>query len=208
MKKAVLALAAAACLAFVSPAAAFDHFNNFNLSGNASAGAQPNTPLDASNSLEATMGTTLDAHAAATATLSIPGIPYVAKAQPVPAGVGVVKDMHAGVLDSWGTGVGIDPPIAVGETRHLHVAVASYGANPSHMTANAPHPFRASVNENHLVDESNFSNNEGPGPATWNGMKVIMMGEPNGCGKPLAPSTRPLGAGIAPTPAPTPVVPR
>src|SRR6266853_401443 len=74
----------------------------------------------------------------------------------------VVKDMHPGVLDAWGTGLGIDPPLKPGESRMLSVPVSYYSANPSHMTSAAPHPFRASVNDNHVVLESNFSNNAGP----------------------------------------------
>jgi hypothetical protein len=313
VKTAVVVLAAAVLLAVASPAAAFDHFNSFNLSGNASAGAQPGAALDASNSLAATMGTTLDVHAAATATISIPGFPYVAKAQPVSKGIGtvtvrfsvlcgpkaagtiavhqvvarmydsanqeipsasspenvsltftcpavatappqrsrpdlvltsfgfessancaytfsvgvknqggstwsgvepavVVKDMHAGVLDAWGTGLGIDPPLAPGETRLVKVTVQPYSANPAHMTANAPHPFRATVNDNHVVDESNFGNDAAPGPATWNGMKVIMMGAPNGCGTPKAGITARAGAvagangALAPAPTKVPTV--
>lgn len=102
----------------------------------------------------------------------------------------VVKDMHPGVLDAWGTGLGIDPPLKPGESRALSIPVSFYSANPSHMTSAAPHPFRATVNDNHIVDESNFTNNEGPGPATWGGMKVIQVGAPKGCPAPTRPVPR------------------
>ncbi len=93
----------------------------------------------------------------------------------------VVKDMHPGVLDAWGTGVGIAPPLKPGESKTILVPISYYSGNPKHMTANAPHPFQAVVNSNHIVDESDFTNNAGPGPATWNGIKVIMVGAPQGC---------------------------
>ncbi len=287
MKRAALVLAV--CLAAALPAAAFDHFNNFNLSGNASPGAMPNTPLGPTNSLEATIGYTLDQHDAAMVTVSLTGASYVSNPVKITKGVGtvkvrfsalcnpgtpatetvhevvlkmwdaaqkeitsatspqkvsltftcpatrvagagkpdlvltsfglqsygtcapgqmlfrfsvgvknqgtgtwpatqhpavVVKDMHPGVLDAWGTGVGIDPPLAPGQTKQMTVDVLYYAGNPSHMTGAAPHPFRATVNDNHVVDESNFGNNEAPGPATWNGMKVIQMGAPQGCPAP------------------------
>ena len=73
MKRIALVLAAV-CAALASPAAAFDHFNNFNLSGNASPGAFPNAPLTSANSLEATMGYTLDAHDTAQVTISMTGV--------------------------------------------------------------------------------------------------------------------------------------
>lgn len=99
----------------------------------------------------------------------------------------VVKDMHPGVLDAWGTGVGIDPPLKPGESRALSIPVSFYSANPSHMTSAAPHPFRATVNDNHIVDESNFTNDAGPGTTTWNGMKVIQVDKPKGCPAPTRP---------------------
>jgi len=102
----------------------------------------------------------------------------------------VVKDMHPGVLDAWGTGMGIDPPLKPGESRTLSIPVSFYSANPSHMTSAAPHPFRGTVNDNHAVSESDFGNNAGPGPATWNGMKVIEVGAPQGCPEPARPVAR------------------
>jgi hypothetical protein len=93
----------------------------------------------------------------------------------------VVKDMHPGVLDAWGTGIGIEPPIKPGESKTILVPISYYSGNPKHMTANAPHPFQAFVNSNHKVKESNYNNNAGPGPATWKGIKVIMVGAPQGC---------------------------
>jgi hypothetical protein len=125
----------------------------------------------------------------------------------------VVKDMHLPNPDDWGTGLGIDPPLKAGETRQFKVDVLYYAANPAHMTGGTPHPFRASVNDSHAVAESDFTNNLGPGPATWNGMKVIQMGAPEKCpktitGKPGI-STGPATGGRAPAPpTPTRAVPR
>ncbi|HVN76816.1 MAG TPA: CARDB domain-containing protein [Thermoanaerobaculaceae bacterium] len=94
----------------------------------------------------------------------------------------VVKDIHDGVGDAWGTGVGIDPPLKPGEVRRLQVPITYYSANPSHMGKACPHPFQAVVNSNHVVQESNFNNNAGPGPAVWHGFKVIMVC-PDACTK-------------------------
>jgi hypothetical protein len=306
---------AAVCAALASPAAAFDHFNSFNLSGNASPGAFPNTPLNAGNSLEATMGYTLDAHDAAQVTLSMTGVPYVAKAETITKGVGVVKirfsalcspttpatqTVHEVVLKmwdsgrkeilsahssenvsltftcpaaaagaalpdlvitsfglaSWGTacqpgqtlftfsvgvknqgnaawsgpgrpalfvadmhlpnpgefatGVAIDPPIAPGETRTIPVAVAYYTGNPGHIKTGAPHPFKVTVNADKKIAESNYTNNDGPGPATWNGMKVIEVGVPEACLPAPKPTLAPhlnIGAPgrVAPTPTMVPI---
>ena len=115
----------------------------------------------------------------------------------------VVKDMHPGVLDAWGTGVGIDPPLAPNASKNITVVVQAYAANPAHMTAEAWHPFRASVNDNHVVDESNFNNNIGPGPASYNGIPVIKMSPPNGC--PSVKKTQPRAAPPAPTPTLVPI---
>jgi hypothetical protein len=313
-----LVLVIAVCLAAAFPAAAFDHFNNFNLSGNASPGAFPNTPLGPTNSLEATMGYTLDAHDTAQVTISMTGVPYEAKAATITKGVGVVKvrfsalcnpatpatqtvnevvlkmwdsakneitsarsaekvsltftcpatavgvakpdlvftsygfeklgvcapgqmvyrfsvgvknqgtatwapdkrpvvvvkDMHLPNPDDWGTGVAIDPPIAVGETRQMKIDVLYYAADPAHMAAPGTHPFRASVNDNKVVDESRFDNNIAPGPVTWNGIPVIQMsGLPPNCPPPAKPTLAPrLSTGaagrvapLAPTPTPVPI---
>ncbi len=101
----------------------------------------------------------------------------------------LVRDLHPGVLDDWSTGIGIDPPIPPGQTRNIQVSINYYAGNPGHMTAGQPHPFQATVNPNHVLKESNFMNNAGPGPAVWNGVKVIMVGAPEACakGKPGAP---------------------
>jgi hypothetical protein len=93
----------------------------------------------------------------------------------------LVRDLHPGVLDAWGTGVGIDPPLAPGETRHLQVPIGYYFGNPGHMGA-LGHPFQATVNANHIVHEGNYTNNAGPGPAVWNGIRVIMV-FPEACKK-------------------------
>ncbi len=87
----------------------------------------------------------------------------------------VVRDLHPGIMDAWGTGVGIDPPLRPGESRTLQVPIKYYSANPGHMGKGCPHPFQAVVNSNRAVLESNFDNNAGPGPAVWRGIKVIMV---------------------------------
>jgi hypothetical protein len=310
MRSAVLA--AVVGLALASPAVATDHFNSFNLSGNASPGAVLNAPLTAANSLEATVGYTLDQHDSGMITISIPGSTYVDNAAMISKGVGTVKlrfsalctatspatktvtsvvlhmwdaskkeilsaqspenvsltfscaataasgkpdlvitsfglsswgsscangqtlftfsvgvknqgtgtwpagpnrpavvvaDMHLPNPDDFGTGVAIDPPLAPGETRNLSIAVLYYSANPAHIEAGAPHPFHATVNRNHVIAESDFSNNDGPGPAVWNGMKVIQVGVPPACGKPpLQPHVvQPPGRIAVPTPTPVPI---
>ncbi len=91
-----------------------------------------------------------------------------------------VKDLHPGE-PGWGTGVGIAPPLMPGKIKTILVPVFYMSNNPKHMTDNAPHPFQVVVNSNHIVNESDFTNNAGPGPATWNGIKVIMVGAPQGC---------------------------
>lgn len=98
----------------------------------------------------------------------------------------VVKDMHPGVLDAWGVGIGIDPPLQPGKSKTLVVAIPYYDADPTHMTAHAPHPFQAVVNPKHpgggySVVESNYANNAGPGPALWKGIRVIQVAGPKGC---------------------------
>jgi hypothetical protein len=57
----------------------------------------------------------------------------------------------------------------------IEVAIGYYSGNPSHMTLVQPHPFQAIVNPKHVVKESNYTNNAGPGPDVWNGIKVIMV---------------------------------
>ncbi len=305
------ALAAALGLALAAPAAASDHFNSFNVSGNASPGAILHAPLTAANSLEATIGYTLDQRATAMVTISIPGSTYVDNAATIAKGTGtvslrfstlctatspatqvvhqvvlhmwdaakkeilsaqspenvsltftcgaagggeragkpdlvitsfglsswgscqpgqtvftfsvgvknqgnaswsganpavVVGDMHLPNPDDWGTGVGIDP-LAPGETRQISVPIGYDAANPAHMTANAPHPFHATVNRNHVLVESDYANNEGPGPATWNGLKVVEVGAPEACLRPRPPQpgrVEPPGR-VAPTPTPVPL---
>ncbi|HQQ78722.1 MAG TPA: CARDB domain-containing protein [Thermoanaerobaculia bacterium] len=113
----------------------------------------------------------------------------------------VVADMHLPNPDSFGTGVAIDPPLAPGETRQVSVPITYYDADPAHIKAGAPHPFHATVNRDHKIAESNFANNDGPGPATWNGMKVINVGAPEACLKPAKPAP-----GRAAPPAPTPTL--
>lgn len=95
----------------------------------------------------------------------------------------LVRDLHPGVLDAWGAGIGIDPPLKPGESKALHVQIKYYSGNPSHMGKDCPHPFQAVVNPNHVVQESNFENNAGPGPALWRGGVKVIMVCPSACQK-------------------------
>ena len=94
----------------------------------------------------------------------------------------LVSDLHPGVGQNWGSGVGF-APLAPGQSTTISVPISYYSGNPSHMWKAAPHPFQAVVNSNHAIVESNYANNVAPGPATWNGQKVIMVGDPTGCPK-------------------------
>lgn len=113
-----------------------------------------------------------------------------------------VGDMHLPNPDDWGTGVAIDPPIKPGETRQIQVPVKYYAGNPTHMLTGGPHPYHAKVNRDKKIPESDFTNNDGPGPATWNGMKVIQVGAPSACQKAPAPIVTRAPAAPAPTPVP------
>lgn len=112
-----------------------------------------------------------------------------------------VADMHLPNPGEFATGIAIDPPIAPGQTRTIPVALSYYTGNPGHITTGAPHPFKVTVNADKKIAESNYANNDGPGPVTWNGMKVINVGAPEACLKPAKPA--PVRA--AP-PAPTPTL--
>jgi hypothetical protein len=91
----------------------------------------------------------------------------------------VVWDRHLGPPDPWGTAVAISPPLARGETRDIQFAIPYYAANPGHMVSDQPHPFQAIVNPNQHLKESDFTNNEGNGPGSWNGLNgLIMVGAP------------------------------
>ncbi len=67
-----------------------------------------------------------------------------------------VKDEH-GV--NWGNGAMLGA-IAPGATQTAEVPVNYLISDPSHMTADAPHPFKAVVDLPRIVDESNEGNNE------------------------------------------------
>ncbi len=95
----------------------------------------------------------------------------------------LVRDLHPGVLDNWGTGIGINPPLAPGKSTTIVVDMGYYAAIPTHMTADAPHPFQSSVGPSASDQSGTFTLHPGPGPAVWHGKKVIMVGAPKGCPK-------------------------
>jgi hypothetical protein len=114
----------------------------------------------------------------------------------------LVKDLHFGipVPDGWSVGIGLNPPLKPGESKTILVPISYYDADPAHMTTQAPHPFMAIVNRKkvdgtYVVEESNYANNAGPGPADWKGTKVILVDGPKGCAKkvkvPSLPAPRP-----------------
>jgi hypothetical protein len=121
----------------------------------------------------------------------------------------VVADMHLPNPDTFGTGMAVDPPLAPGQTRQMSIPVLFDASNPGHLKSGAPHPFQATVNRDHKIAESDFSNNAGPGPAVWKGLKVIQVGVPEAClkttkaGPPAGPG--PATGRVAP-PAPTPTL--
>ena len=95
----------------------------------------------------------------------------------------LVRDLKTSPAQDWGVGQGETYSLAPGATHTYTVAVGYYATNPAFMTTGAPHPFQATVNPNHTVPESNVNNDAGPGPATYQGHKVIMVGAPKGCPK-------------------------
>ena len=66
-----------------------------------------------------------------------------------------VKDQHH---INWGNGALLGA-IVPGGSRTVNVPVYYLQPDPAHMTAAAPHPFRAFVDPLHLVSESNEGNN-------------------------------------------------
>lgn len=92
-----------------------------------------------------------------------------------------VRDLKSS--PQWGAGDGETFALAPGASHAYSVAIGYDTANPHYMTTGAPHPFQAVVNPNHTVQESDYNNNAGPGPATYQGKKVIMVGAPKGCPK-------------------------
>jgi len=66
-----------------------------------------------------------------------------------------VKDQHH---VNWGNGAVLGA-IAPGGSRTVDVPVYYMQPDPAHMTAAAPHPFRAFADPLHLVNESNEANN-------------------------------------------------
>lgn len=82
------------------------------------------------------------------------------------------------------------PPIAPGQSEDVKVQIYYYLQHPGFMASASPHPFQATVNLDlpHQAPESNYANNEGPGPAVWMGKKVIMVA--TACGRGRAPRGR------------------
>jgi subtilase family serine protease len=64
-------------------------------------------------------------------------------------------------------------PLAPGRSQTVSIPIVYLRVDPAHMTAAAPHPFKAVVDPSRLVDESNEENNESA---------VINVGAPRGCG--------------------------
>jgi hypothetical protein len=94
-----------------------------------------------------------------------------------------ITDIHPGVGDSWGVGSSVNYPLAPGQSTTILIQIPYYTAHPAHMWTAAPHPFKAMVNRDHAITESNYANNTAPAPVVWNGQRVIMMGAPVGCPK-------------------------
>ncbi|HWE45548.1 MAG TPA: CARDB domain-containing protein [Caulobacteraceae bacterium] len=107
-----------------------------------------------------------------------------AGAMPVSEPLLLVHDLKSSPAQDWGVGQGETYSLAPGASHTYAVHMGYYTQNPAFMTTAAPHPFVAVVNPKHTLPESNFNNNEGPGPATYQGHHVIMVGAPKGCPKP------------------------
>ena len=82
----------------------------------------------------------------------------------------------------WFTSVALQP-LARGESRTVAAPVYFYIQDPAWMSAGSPHPFQATVNDNHMPVESDYANNAGPGTAAYMGKKVINVSPPKNCGK-------------------------
>lgn len=91
-------------------------------------------------------------------------------ASPAITGQALVQVMDQHPL-GWGNGalLGSIPP---GGTQSVLVPVYYLMANPDHMTAAVPHPFKAIADPLRLVDELNEANNESG---------VVNVGAPTGC---------------------------
>jgi hypothetical protein len=72
---------------------------------------------------------------------------------------------------NWGNGVRVGA-IEPGRARTVTISVSYLAASPDHMTAAAPHQFKAIVDPSNQVAESNESNNESA---------AINVGAPRGC---------------------------
>ncbi len=67
-----------------------------------------------------------------------------------------VVDLHG---TGWGNTVGLNA-IPPGGKQTVVIPVYYLNEDPAHMTKVVPHPFRAVVNPQHLIDESNENNNK------------------------------------------------
>jgi hypothetical protein len=67
-----------------------------------------------------------------------------------------VMDLHG---TGWGNAVGLNS-IPPGGKQTVVIPVYYLNEDPAHMTKAVPHPFRAVVDPQHLVDESNENNNK------------------------------------------------
>jgi hypothetical protein len=106
-------------------------------------------------------------------------------AYPMPAAevVVLVTDLKSSGSTKWETGTGNSQALAPGQTMTLIAPMAYFTPNPGFMTTGAPHPFRAVVNPNHTIPESNYANNVAKGPKMYAGSPVIMVGAPTACKK-------------------------
>ena len=67
-----------------------------------------------------------------------------------------VMDLHG---NNWGNSAGLNA-IPPGGEQTVVIPVYYFSEDPAHMTKVVPHPFRAVVDPQHLIDESNESNNK------------------------------------------------
>ncbi len=106
-------------------------------------------------------------------------------AYPMPTAevVVLVTDLKPSGSTKWETGTGNSQALSPGQTMTLIAPMAYFAPNPAFMTTGAPHPFRAVVNPNHTIPESNYANNVAKGPKMYAGSPVIMVGAPAACKK-------------------------
>ncbi len=70
------------------------------------------------------------------------------------------RDTHTGI--NWENGVIIPDPIPPGGSKTVLIPLYYLIDNPTHMTAELPHPFKAFADPGNRVSEANEANNESP----------------------------------------------